>query len=66
MTKPKLSLQPSEAMVAESAAIIYAAYITIGRVPEGQEQKWIERSIHEAVQIAQLTDEAVHSDTELG
>lgn len=66
MTKPKLSLQPSEAIIAESAAIIYAAYVTIGRVPENQEQRWIERSIREAVQIARLTDEAVHSDTELG
>jgi hypothetical protein len=66
MTKPKLSLQPSEAIIAESAAIIYAAYVTIGRVPENQEQRWIERSIREAVLIARLTDEAVHSDTELG
>jgi hypothetical protein len=66
MTKHRVDLQPSEAVVAQSAAMIYAAYITDGRVAEGEEQKWIERSIREAIQIARLTDEAVHSDNELG
>jgi hypothetical protein len=65
MKKPKLSLQPSEAVVAQSAAHIYAAYISADRVPEGEEQKWIERSIREAILIAQLTDEAVISDHEV-
>jgi hypothetical protein len=66
MTKLRLNLHPSEATVVQSAAAIYAAYISAGRVPEGQEQSWIERSIREAVLVARLTDEAVHSDTELG
>lgn len=64
--KPKLSLQPSEAGVARSAANIYPAYITSGRVPEGHEQEWMQRSIREAFLIARLTDEAIHSDHELG
>jgi hypothetical protein len=65
MSRPSLSLQPSEATVAESAAVIYAAYITSGRVSEGAEQKWIERSVQEAIKIARLTDESIHSDKEM-
>ena len=66
MSKPKLSLQPSEGIVVRSAAQIYAAYITVGRVAEGTERDWIQRSIKEAFLIARLTDEAVQSDAELG
>jgi hypothetical protein len=66
MAKPSLSLQPSEAIVAQSAALIYAAYVTAGRVSEGAEQEWIDRSIQEAVQIARSTDETIHSDNEMG
>jgi hypothetical protein len=66
MAKPSLSLQPSEAIVAQSAALIYSAYVTSGRVKEGAEQEWIDRSIQEAVQIARATDERIHSDNEMG
>lgn len=66
MAKPKLSLHPSEAVVAQSAANIYAAYIVASRVPEGHEEKWIQRSIREAYLIARLTDDAIQSDTEMG
>ena len=66
MAKPNLSLQPSEAVLVQSATNIYAAYIASARVPEGQEKEWINRSIREAFMIARLTDEAIQSDTELG
>ena len=66
MAKPRLSLQPSEAVVAQSAAHIYAAYQASGRVPEGQEKEWIHRSIREAFLIARITDESIQSDTEMG
>lgn len=66
MAKPSLSLQPSEAIVAQSAAMIYSAYVTSGRVPEGAEPEWIKRAIQEAVQIARATDEWIHSDNEMG
>ena len=65
MSRPTLLLQPSEAIVAQAAASIYAAYIAAGRVPAGQEQEFIRRSIQEAFTIARLTDEALHSDTEM-
>ena len=66
MAKPILTLQPSEAAVAHSAAVIYAAYITVGKVPEGSESLWIQRSFNEAFQLAKLADETIQSDTELG
>ena len=66
MPKPKLSLQPSESVVTHVAGDIYAAYIAAGRVTDGQEEKWMQRSIAEAIKIAQMTDEAVLSDSELG
>jgi hypothetical protein len=65
MAKTKLTLQPSEAVVAQSAAHIYAAYIAVGRVMEGQEQQWMERAIREALLIARLTDDAIQSDNEM-
>ncbi|MCI0461876.1 MAG: hypothetical protein L0Z62_33410 [Gemmataceae bacterium] len=65
MARPKLSLQPSEAVVAQSAAYIYAAYVASGRVPEGREQEWMQRAIREAFLIARMTDEAIQSDTEM-
>ncbi len=66
MQKPKLCLQPSEAVVAQSAAYIYAAYVASGRVPEGREREWMQRSVGEALQIARMADEAINSDTEMG
>ena len=66
MGKPVLSLQPSEGIVVRAAATIYAAYIAAGRVPDGQETEWMKRSIREAAAIAQMTDQAIQSDDELG
>jgi hypothetical protein len=66
MAKPFLSLQPSEMVVAQAAANIYAAYIAAGRVPEGKESDWMRRAIGEAFTIARLADEAIHSDNEMG
>ena len=63
--KPYLNLQPSEGIVAQMAAHIYAAYIAAGRVPEGKEQEWMQRCIQEAFWIARTADEAIQSDTEL-
>jgi hypothetical protein len=58
-------LQPSEAAVTQAAAAIYAAYITAGKVAEGKQEEWMQRSIREALWIARATDEAVHSDSEM-
>jgi hypothetical protein len=66
MSKIKLSLQPSEAVVVQAAATIYAAHIVASKVVPGKEQEWIDRSIRDAIKIARKTDEAVQSDTEMG
>lgn len=65
MSKPKLTLQPSEAILAQAAAQIYAAYISSGRVTEGHEKDWMDRSLREAYRLIRLADEAVQSDDEL-
>ncbi len=59
-----LSLQPSETTVAKCASQIYSAYIIAGKVTEGAERQWIQKSIMEAIEIAYYTDQAVQSDDE--
>jgi len=63
--RTNLRLQQSESVVVHAASRIYAAYISAGRVPEGDEKKWIERSISEAIRIATETDERIISDDEI-
>ena len=66
MQKPILNLGPSEAVVVQAAAQIYAAYLVSGKVPEDQTEVWLQRSLREAFQLAKLADEAIQSDSELG
>ncbi len=66
MSKPILNLAPSEAVVVRAAAAIFAAYIVAGKVPEGQTDLWLKRSLQEAFHLARLADEAIQSDSELG
>ena len=65
MPKAYISLQESEMVVVQAAAQIYAAYITAGRVEEGQENQWMDKSIRAAIRIANVTDKAVISDGEV-
>jgi hypothetical protein len=65
MDKPFISLQPSEGVIVQAAATIYAGYLTAGKVEDGSESKWIAKSIQNAIRIAQTTDENVQSDKEL-
>ena len=64
--RPNLKLEVSEGIVVQVAGQIYAAYIAAGRVTEETEKEWMDRSIHEALRIAQTVDEALQSDSELG
>jgi len=64
MGKPCISLQPSEGIIVQAAATIYAGYLTAGKVEDGSESKWIAKSIQNAISIAQTTDENVQSDKE--
>lgn len=65
MSKTRVSLQPSEGLVFQVAGGIYAAYLAAHRVSEGKEEEWIQRALREATQLAQLTEQALISDTEL-
>lgn len=65
MSKPYINLQPSEAVLVQAASTIYSAYVTSGRVPEGDENEWIKRSIQDAVRIARITDENIQADKEM-
>ncbi len=65
MSKAHLKLQHSESVVVHVAGQIYSAYIIAGRVTEGEEDGWMERSIREAMRIAVTTDRVVISDDEV-
>lgn len=66
MSKVNLALQPSEAVVTQCAANIYAAYVMAGRATEGKEEEWMKRSLNEAIKIALWAEDAIKSDSELG
>ena len=63
--RKQLKLQHSESVVIHAASRIYAAYIMQGWVVENSEDEWIQRSIREAVKMAEATDSAVVSDDEI-
>jgi hypothetical protein len=65
MKKIRVSLQSSEGVVARIAGRIYSAYVAAGRVPEGKEEDWMQRSVREAIRLAQIAEESVQSDEEL-
>ena len=65
MQKNKVSLQVSECAVFRVAGNIYAAYLTAGKVSEGDEKKWMDRALTEAIKLAQMSDARVQSDSEL-
>lgn len=65
MSKPYLRLQHSEGIVVHAASRIYAAYIAAGRVTDGDEGQWMDRSIEEAISLAVKTDDRVDSDDEM-
>ena len=65
MSKIYLSLTATERAVTRCAADIFSAYIRSGQVGPGEESQWIARSVSEAIQIAQATDERLTSDDEM-
>ena len=60
-----LRLQHSESVVLSAAAQIYSAYISAGKVVDGEEDQWMSRSIKEAIKLAIATDDAIVSDDEV-
>ena len=64
MSKPYISLQPSEAVVFQAAAQMYASYVVAGLVPDGAAEAWMKRAIRDAVMMARSVDDAIQSDDE--
>jgi hypothetical protein len=64
VSKNVIKLKPSEQAILGAAATIYAGYTTAGRVPEGNENDWLRRSLKEAIRLALLTDDSIQADGE--
>ena len=64
VSKPYITLKPSEQSILTASATIYAGYVSAGRVPEGAEKEWLRRSLKEVIALAQLTDESIMADAE--
>jgi hypothetical protein len=56
MRLPGIELDPTEKIIAQAAAQFYAAYITSGRVSDGEEKDWMRRSLREAVGIVKAAE----------
>lgn len=65
MNKPYIALQPSESVLVQAAATIYAGYVVAGRVEDADTDEWLQRSIREALKLARTVDENVMADDEL-
>jgi hypothetical protein len=60
-----LKLQPSETAVFEAASRIFAGHIAAGHVTNENEAEMMEKSLRNAIRLAQQTDEAIRSDDEM-
>jgi hypothetical protein len=66
MAEPEyLNLESNEIDVLAASARIYAAYIGAGRVAEGSEAQWMERSVAEAISLAKRVDARVLAKGEM-
>lgn len=63
--KHYVMLQPSEAVVAEMAATIFAAYVQSGVVERGNEDEYVEIAANAAIKLANYVDKHVKSEGEL-
>lgn len=62
--KHYITLNKSESIVVQVAGQIYAAYVSSGKIDDGDEARWMKRSIQEAIRITKTVDEVVQSDGE--
>jgi hypothetical protein len=66
VSKPRVQLEPSEQTITQAAATLLAAYIVSGKMKDGEERHFLERSVREAIQMARLVDACVAADSEVG
>lgn len=65
MNRPYVSLQPSEAVLVQSAAQIFSAYIATGQCTADNEDEYLKKAIKQAIRMARIIDEAVQADKEV-
>lgn len=65
MNKPYVKLQPTEAVIVQSAAEILSAYIIAGQCTPDNEDEYLKKSVKQAIRIVQITDESVQADKEV-
>ena len=61
MSKPEITLEPSQGVLSAAASRIFAAYVAAGRVKDDDVASWIKRSIREAVAIAKIIGTSIES-----
>jgi hypothetical protein len=59
------SLQPSEKAVFRSAAEIFAAYVSAGKVCEENKNEYYKTAIRDAIRIGQVVEKSIQSDEEM-
>ena len=59
-----LSLQSSEAVIANMASRLFAAYLQMGEVTVANEDEYIKKSVHVAIRMAHYADTFCKSDGE--
>jgi hypothetical protein len=62
MASKKIDLNANGQAVTNAAALIYAAFVAQGKVKDGDEEKWLERAIKDAVRIARTVTKVVERD----
>jgi hypothetical protein len=65
MAKPYVTLQPTEQALLTAAATIYSGYLAAGKVPEGQEDQWMDRAMQAAFRMCRVIDASVQADKEI-
>jgi len=65
VSKPYISLQPSEVALLQAAAQILSAHIIAGNCTSENEEEYAKNAIKRAIKMAKITDENVQADKEV-
>jgi hypothetical protein len=65
MSRHYISLQPTEAVLVQAAAQIFAAYIASGQCTPEKEEEYLKKSLQLAIRLAMTTDDIVQADKEV-
>jgi hypothetical protein len=66
MNATYLTLQQTEQSLVQAAATIYSGYIQAGNVEPGEEARWIQQAVKEALAIAKTIEDEVVAEGETG